>query len=200
MKDLDVDLLAFSGHKCLGPTGIGVMYGKRKILESMDSLMLGGGMNTDFNVCGEYGYLKSPHKFEAGTQNVSGAIGLGKAIEYLESIGMENIHKYEMELKKYAVKRLIEEVPEITIYNKNSESGIITFNYKGVHAQDMGTLLASYGICVRSGQHCAKLLHNTIGVESTVRASLYLYNTKEEVDAFVEACKKGRDFLDVFFA
>lgn len=200
VKDLDVDFLAFSGHKMCGPTGIGVLYGKYNLLEKMDSIMLGGGMNTDFNMCGDYGYLLPPQKFEAGTQNIAGAIGLGKACQYLDEIGLDNIHKYELELREYAIKRLIDEVPELIIYNKDADSGIITFNYKGVHAQDMGTLLASKGVCVRSGQHCAKLLHNVINVESTVRASIYFYNTKEEVDAFVEACKKGRDFLDVFFA
>lgn len=200
VKDLDVDFLAFSGHKALGPTGIGVLYGKHELLEKIDSLLLGGGMNTDFKLSGEYGYLETPYKFEAGTQNIAGALGLGKAIEYLNEIGMDNIANHEKELKKYAIERLVNEVPEITIYNKDSESGIIAFNYKGVHAQDMGTLLASYGICVRTGEHCAKLLHNEIGVNSTVRASFYIYNTKEDVDQFVEACKKGCDFLDVFFA
>ena len=200
VKDLDVDFLVFSGHKMCGPTGIGVMYGKYELLKEIDSLLLGGGMNTEFDLCGNFGYLKTPFKFEAGTQNIAGIIGLGKAIEYLNEIGMDNIEKYERELKEYAVTKLLNEVPELIIYNKDSEAGIIDFNYEGVHAQDMGTLLGSYGICVRTGEHCAKLLHNEIGTNSTVRASLYFYNTKEEIDRFVEACKKGRDFLDVFFA
>jgi cysteine desulfurase / selenocysteine lyase len=199
VKDLDVDFLVFSGHKCVGPTGIGVMYGKYALLDKMDPLHLGGGMNTDFDMCGNYGYLITPTKFEAGTQNIAGAIGLGAALEYLDNIGLDNIEKYEHELKQYAIDKL-KDIPELTIYNADSESGIITFNYKGVHAQDMGTLLASKGICVRSGQHCAKLLHNIIGELATVRASLYFYNTKEEIDQFVEACKKGGDFLDAFFA
>ena len=200
VKDLDVDFMVFSGHKCIGPTGIGVLYGKYELLDKLDPLMMGGGMNTKFDMCGDVGYLLPPLKFEAGTQNVAGAFGLAAAIKYLESIGMDNISKYECELKEYAVKRLIEEVPEIKIYNPEIDGGIITFNYNGVHAQDMATLLASHGICVRSGEHCAKLLHNLLGTDATVRASLYFYNTKEEVDAFVEACKKGSDFLDAFFA
>lgn len=199
VKDLDVDFLVFSGHKCVGPTGIGVMYGKYALLEKMDPLNLGGGMNTDFDMCGNFGYLITPTKFEAGTQNIAGAIGLAAALEYLTNIGLDDIEKYESELKKYAISKL-KQIPELTIYNADSETGIITFNYKGVHAQDMGTLLASKGICVRSGQHCAKLLHNIIGELATVRASLYFYNTKEEIDLFVEACKKGGDFLDAFFA
>lgn len=198
-KDLDVDFLVFSGHKCVGPTGIGVMYGKYELLDKMDPLHLGGGMNTDFDMCGNFGYLITPTKFEAGTQNIAGAIGLAAALKYLSNIGLDSIEKYERELKAYAISKL-KDIPELTIYNADSESGIILFNYKGVHAQDMGTLLASKGICVRSGQHCAKLLHNIIGELATVRASLYFYNTKEEIDLFVEACKKGGDFLDAFFA
>lgn len=200
VKDLDVDFMVFSGHKCIGPTGIGVLYGKYELLDKLDPLMMGGGMNTKFDMCGDVGYLLPPLKFEAGTQNVAGAIGLGAAIKYLESVGMDNISKYETELKEYAVRRLKEEVPQVKIYNPEADGGIITFNYQGVHAQDMATLLASHGICVRSGEHCAKLLHNLLGTDATVRASLYFYNTKDEVDAFVEACKKGSDFLDAFFA
>lgn len=199
VKDLDVDFFVFSGHKCLGPTGTGVMYGKIELLNEMPSMVLGGGMNTTFKTCGTYGYLASPQKFEAGTQNIAGAIGLARAIKYLEDLGMDNISSYEHELKKYAVSKL-KEIPEIIMYNETSESGIITFNYKGVHAQDMATLLASYGICTRSGEHCAKLLPEHLGELATVRASFYFYNTKEEIDQFVEACKKGCDFLDVFFA
>lgn len=200
VKDLDVDFMVFSGHKCIGPTGIGILYGKYELLDKLDPLMMGGGMNTKFDMCGDVGYLLPPLKFEAGTQNVAGAIGLAAAIKYLENIGMDNISAYESELKKYAVEKLLKEVPQIKIYNPESDGGIITFNYDGVHSQDMATLLASHGICVRSGEHCAKLLHNLLKVDATVRASLYFYNTKEEVDAFVEACKKGSDFLDAFFA
>lgn len=198
VKDLDVDFLVFSGHKCVGPTGTGVMYGKIHLLDTMPSLILGGGMNTTFNTCGNYGYLASPNKFEAGTQNIAGAIGLARALQYLDELGMDNIQHYEQELKKYAISKL-KAIPEIIIYNKDAEAGIITFNYQGVHAQDMATLLGSLGICVRSGEHCAKLLPNFLGELATVRASFYFYNTFEEIDQFVEACKKGCDFLDVFF-
>ena len=198
VKDLDVDFLAFSGHKMCGPTGIGVLYGKYQLLEELDTMMVGGGMNSKFDNCGVIGYLYPPQKFEAGTQNIAGAIGLGKAIDYLNSIGMDNIQKYEKELHDYAIKKL-NDVDIIHVYNKNADSGIITFNVKNVFAQDAASLFNSYGIAVRSGQHCAKILLNKLDTDATVRASLYFYNTFEEIDAFVEACKKGGDFLDAYF-
>lgn len=198
IRDLDCDFLAFSGHKMCGPTGIGVLYGKFSLLKDMDPLMSGGGMNARFDMCGEVSLLLPPHKFEAGTQNLAGALGLKSAIEFLNEIGLDNIEAYEKELRKYAIERL-SEIKEITIYNKNAESGIITFNYQGVFAQDMATYLNSKGICVRSGQHCAKILMDYLHCYATVRASIYFYNTKEEIDAFVEACKNGGDFLDAYF-
>lgn len=199
VKDLDVDFFSFSGHKMLGPTGIGVLYGKYKHLESIDPLMTGGGMNTSFDMCGDVGLQIPPLKFEAGTQNIAGVIGLAQAIKYLTKIGMDNIEEYEKELKKYAISKL-EKLDNVIIYNKDSESGIITFNIKGVFAQDAGSYFNYKGICVRTGLHCAKLLVNYLQTDSTVRASLYFYNTKEEIDAFVDACKNGGDFLDAFFA
>ena len=198
VKDLDVDFLCFSGHKMLGPTGIGVMYGKYKLLEKMNPLMSGGGMNTHFGMCGSVGLQYPPLKFEAGTQNIAGVIGLSRAIKYLNEIGMDNIEKYEKELKEYAVEKL-KKLDNVILYNENSESGIITFNIKGVFAQDAGSYFNSKGICVRTGLHCAKLLTEHLKTDATVRASLYFYNTKEEIDTFVEACKNGGDFLDAFF-
>lgn len=198
VKDLDVDFLAFSGHKMCGPTGIGILYGKFDLLDEMDPLMMGGGMNTKFDMCGDIGYQIPPLKFEAGTQNIEGAIGLGAAIDYLQSIGMDEIEKYEHELHDYMIERL-KEVEGITIYNSNAEAGIVTFNLKDVFAQDAASFLNSKGICVRSGQHCAKILMDRLQTIATLRASIYFYNTKEEIDAFVEACKKGDDFLDAFF-
>lgn len=199
VKDLDVDFLTFSGHKCCGPTGIGVLYGKIELLERMEPIFLGGGMNSTFDIQCNVKYLTTPEKFEAGTQNVAGAIGLAKAIQYLDSIGMDNINKYEHELKKYLIEK-ISNLDNITIYNKNTPSAILAFNIKNVFAQDAASLFNKYGICVRSGEHCAKLIHNLINVDATVRASLYFYNTKEEIDYFIEVCKKGGDFLDAFFA
>lgn len=196
--DLDCDFLAFSGHKMCGPTGIGVLYGRYDLLKDMDPLMSGGGMNARFDMCGEVSLLLPPYKFEAGTQNIAGAIGLASAINYLTSIGMENINRREKELREYAIERL-SKVDNIHIYNKNAEAGIITFNYEGVFAQDLATHLNAKGICVRSGQHCAKILMDFLKCHATVRASLYFYNTKEEIDALVEAVKTGGDFLDAYF-
>lgn len=196
--NLDCDFLAFSGHKMCGPTGIGVLYGRYDLLKDMDPLMSGGGMNARFDMCGEVSLLLPPYKFEAGTQNIAGAIGLASAINYLTSIGMDNINRREKELRKYAIERL-SKVENIYIYNKNAEAGIITFNYEGVFAQDLATHLNAKGICVRSGQHCAKILMDFLKCHATVRASLYFYNTKEEIDALVEAVKTGGDFLDAYF-
>ncbi len=198
VKDLDCDFLAFSGHKMCGPTGIGVMYGKFNLLKDMEPLMSGGGMNARFNMCGEVSLLLPPAKFEAGTQNIEGAIGLASAIKYLESIGMDNIESHEKELKKYAISKL-KQLDNVILYNENAESGIITFNIKDVFAQDAATYFNSKGICVRSGQHCAKILIDFLGTVATVRASIYFYNTFEDIDALVEACKKAGDFLDAYF-
>ena len=199
VKDLDCDFLAFSGHKMCGPTGIGVLYGRYSLLEKMDPLMSGGGMNARFDMCGNISLLLPPYKFEAGTQNIEGVLGLKKAIEFINDIGIDNIHEHEMELHKYALEKL-EKLDNVIIYNKNADSGIITFNIKGVFAQDAATYLNSKGICVRSGQHCAKILMDFLNTHATLRASFYLYTTKEEVDALVEACKTGGDFLDAYFA
>ena len=198
VRELDVDFLAFSGHKMCGPTGIGVLFGKYHLLEKLNPMLTGGGMNSKFDVCGNVGYLYPPLKFEAGTQNIAGVIGLGAAIDYLENIGMDNIAKYEKELHDYAINKL-KDVDIVHIYNPNADSGIITFNIDNVFAQDAASLFNSYGIAVRSGQHCAKILLNKLQTEVTVRASLYFYNTFEEIDAFVDACKKGGDFLDAYF-
>ncbi len=199
VKAWDIDFLSFSGHKMCGPTGIGVVYGKYELLEKTDPFMTGGGMSTKFDMCGDATFLKPPHKFEAGTQNIAGAIGLGEAIRFLNEIGMDNIARYERELRDYAIEKM-KQLPNLDIYNETAESGIITFNVKNVFAQDAATYLNSKGICVRSGQHCAKILIDYLGVVATLRFSLYFYNTKEEIDIFVEALKTGGDFLDAFFA
>jgi len=195
--DLDCDFLAFSGHKMCGPTGIGVLYGKGEVLSKMDSLSYGGGMNVKFNTCSMQ-LRKYPYVFEGGTPAVAEVIGLGAAIKYLESIGMENIEAYEHELKEYAIKKL-SELDNVDVYNPTTKSGIIDFNIKNVFCQDAGSFFNSKGIAVRSGHHCAKLLPEYLNVIGTVRASLYFYNTKEEIDEFVETCKHGEDFLDAIF-
>lgn len=199
VKDLDCDFLCFSGHKMLGPTGIGVLYGKYGLLCETDAFMTGGGMNVKFDTLGNASYLEPPMRFEAGTQNLEGIIGLHAAVDYLESIGMEEIEKRERQLKEYAVKKL-SETGAVTIYNAESEAGIVTFNVNGVFAQDAATYFNSKGIAVRSGQHCAKILNDFLGTVATIRASFYFYTTEEEIDALAEACKtcKG-EYLNAYF-
>lgn len=185
VKDTDVDFLAFSGHKMCGPTGIGVLYGKKELLEEIEPLKLGGGMNESFDNENEV-YLKEiPQRLEAGTPNIAGAIGLGAAVDYLNKIGMENISIYEQKLKTYLINKL-EKLPHIQIVNEEADSGIVAINVEDVFAQDVAYYLNKYNICVRAGNHCAKILKNTIGVKNTVRISLYFYNTKEEIDSLVE--------------
>lgn len=198
VKDLDCDFYCFSAHKMLGPTGVGVLYGKYDLLEKMNPLMMGGGMNSRFYSCGSYSLHHAPSKFEAGTPNIEGVIGFGAAIDYLSKIGMKNIHEYEYNLKQYAVNKL-KEIPNIVIYNETNESGVITFNNTNVFAQDLATHFNSYGIAVRAGQHCAKILMDHLGTVATVRASISFYNTLEEIDKFIEVCKKGDEYLDAFF-
>lgn len=185
VKELDIDFLAFSAHKMCGPTGVGVLYGKYELLKKMKPLIVGGGMNGSFDLDGEVSYHEPPHFYEAGTPNIAGVIGFGKIIEYLNKIGIENIHKYELELKKYAISKL-RQIDNIILYNESSESGIITFNYKGIFPQDLAIYLNKYKICVRAGNHCAKMLKNEINIKNTCRMSLYFYNTKEEIDILVE--------------
>ena len=199
VKDLGVDFLAFSGHKMLGPTGIGVLYSCKELLKETEPMVLGGGMNETFEMDGSYVLHPFPAKLEAGTLNLQGIFGLKAAIEYIEKIGLDEISKYESELRKYAIEKM-KQVKDIVIYNESAEAGIISFNVKGVFAQDLATLLNSKGIACRSGNHCAKLLHHQIHEIATVRASFYFYNTKEDIDALVEALKEGGNFLDAYFA
>ena len=198
VKDLDCDFLAFSGHKICGPTGIGVMYGKYELLKQIKPLLSGGGMNTRFETCGNVSLQIPPLKFEAGTQNIAGAFGLAAAVEYIQQIGLDNIRAHENKLRERAIAGL-QALPNVKVYNPEADSGIITFNIEGVFAQDAATLFNSYGICVRSGQHCAKILMDFLKTTATLRASLYFYNTEEDIDAFLEACRHGGDFLDAYF-
>ena len=185
VKDLDVDFLAFSGHKMCGPTGGGVLSGKKELLESVEPLSLGGGMNESFDSEKEI-YLKElPQRLEAGTPNIAGVIGLGAAVDYLDKIGMDTISIYEQKLKKYMMDKL-EKIPYIQIVNEEADSGIVAFNVEGIFSQDVAYYLNKYNICVRAGNHCAKILKKAIGVKNTIRVSLYFYNTKEEIDALVE--------------
>lgn len=189
VKDLDVDFLGFSAHKMCGPSGVGILYGKKKLLDAMEPVFYGGDMNARFNKDGEMLLKDTPVKFEAGTPNIEGVIGTGAAIQYLLSIGLDNIHECEKELRAYAIDKL-SQLDNIEIINPDNLYGPIDFNAKGVFAQDAAGFLASKNIAVRSGNHCAKILHNIIHTDQSIRASLYFYNTKEEIDRFVEACKE----------
>ena len=185
VRDLDIDFMGFSAHKMCGPGGVGILYGKKELLEKMTPMLYGGDMNARFYSNGEVILKDVPVKFEAGTPNIEGVIGTGEACRYLMQVGMDNIHQYEMELRAYFCKQL-SKLDNIVIYNKDNLSGPIDFNVKDVFAQDAASYLASKNIAVRSGNHCAKLLHEVIGTDQTLRASLYFYNTKEEVDRFVK--------------
>lgn len=185
VKETGIDFLAFSGHKMCGPTGIGVLYAKRELLTNIEPLILGGGMNESFDNENEI-YLKEiPHRLEAGTPNIAGAIGLGEAVKYLSNIGMDKIAIYEQKLKEYLTSKL-KQIPYINIVNEEADSGIVAFNVEGIFSQDVAYYLNKYNICVRAGNHCAKILKKSIGVKNTVRVSLYFYNTYEELDALVE--------------
>lgn len=197
VKDLDVDFFVVSAHKMCGPTGIGVLYGKYDLLQAMTPTRFGGGSNARFKSCGIVKLKEAPEKFETGTPNIEGAIGFGAAVRYLEEIGMDAIHEHEIYLRNHAIKKL-KEIEDVEIYNEDS-TGPIAFNLKSVFCQDAGSLFNTHGIAVRSGQHCAKILDEYLPVSQTLRATFYFYNTIEEVDAFVEVCKKGDDFLDAFF-
>ena len=191
-----VDFLAFSAHKMLGPTGIGVLYGKYELLNQMEPIILGGGMNSVFECDLTYENKELPTRLEAGTQNIAGILGLRKAIKYLNNIGMDNIHKYELELREYFVNKL-SEIDDVIIYNKDINSNTILFNIKDIFSQDTSRYLNHYHICVRAGNHCAKMVKDLIGVANTCRISLYFYNTKEEVDKFIDVIKNREDLMKV---
>ena len=189
VRDLDVDFYGFSAHKMCGPGGVGVLYGKKKLLEELTPVFEGGDMNARFNKDGEVIYKNVPVRFEAGTPNIEGVIGMGAAFDYLMSIGMDEIEAYEKQLRAYFCEKM-KQLDNIELLNPDNVSGPITFNAKGVFAQDAAGYLASRNIAVRSGNHCAKILHEITGTDQSIRASLYFYNTKEEVDRFVEAASQ----------
>jgi cysteine desulfurase/selenocysteine lyase len=198
VKETDVDFMAFSGHKMLGPTGIGVLYGKREELEKLDPLLYGGEMNARFDSACNVSLSDVPDRFEAGTQNMAGAMGLAEACRYLDSLGFNNIQDHERKLKKMAADGLLAN-GNADVYNADSGTGIVTFNVKNVFAQDAASYLGSKGVFVRSGTHCAKILPEFLKVQATVRASIYIYNDEDDIKALVEAGAHAEDFLDVFF-
>ena len=195
VSELNISFLAFSAHKMLGPTGVGVLYGKKELLESLIPLEYGGGMNQMFFSSGEYELKRLPFRLEAGTRNIAGVIGLGAAIDYLNSIGLDNIHNYEMELKKYLIEQ-IKKVPNIKIYNESFDSGVLLFNVGDYFSQDVAIYLDQFNICIRAGNHCAKMLQEVICTTNTCRVSLYFYNTKEEIDKFISALMNQDKILD----
>ena len=192
----NIDFLAFSAHKMLGPTGVGVLYAKKKYLEMMKPFKYGGGMNSIFESNKEIEYKDVPLKLEAGTQNIAGVLGLKEAILYLENIGMDKIEEHEKYLKQYTISKL-KEIPNITVYNENTESGIIIFNINKIFAEDTSKYLNHYHICVRAGNHCSKMVKDEIIVKNTCRISLYLYNTKEEIDKLLNILKNSQNIYDI---
>ncbi len=196
VQDLDCDFLAFSGHKMCGPTGIGVLYAKRELLEGMEPYQVGGEMIREVHLY-ESTWKDAPYKFEAGTTDISGAIGLGAAVDYLSRIGPRNVRNHERELTRYALEKL-GGIRALTVYgprDADSRGGVISFNLADIHAHDMASLLDEDGIAVRSGHHCAQPLMERLGVTSTTRASVYVYNTEEEIDQLALSVERaGRVF------
>lgn len=199
VQDLNTDFLVFSGHKMLAPLGIGVLYGKREILNNMTPFLMGGDM-IEYVYEQETTFAPLPNKFEAGTQNVEGVIGLGAAIDYIQKIGYDKIQEKENEVIKYARQEL-SKLNYLKLYltpNSQNHSSVISFNINGVHPHDVASILDSENVCVRSGNHCAQPLMRFLGIDSTCRASFYFYNTKEDVDKLVTALNKAYKMFEKF--
>ncbi len=196
VQDLDADFLVFSGHKMLAPLGVGVLYGKKELLEKMTPFIMGGDM-IEYVYEQDTIFAELPNKFEAGTQNVEGVVGLGAAIDYIESIGYDKIQEIEKEVVSYA-KQELSKLDYLTLYmtsNEDKHSSVLSFNINGVHPHDVASILDSVGVCVRSGNHCAQPLMRFLGIDSTCRASFYLYNTKEDVDSLVNGLNKAYEMF-----
>ena len=195
VQKIDADFLAFSGHKMLGPTGIGVLYGKKELLEDVEPYSFGGDMISEVTY-ERATWNDLPWKFEAGTPNIAGAVGLAAAMDYLNGIGMDNVRDHNLNLTRYSTKRL-SEIEGIETYGPAPEKkvGVISFNVKGVHAHDVSSILDAEGIAVRGGHHCAMPLMKLLGVPGTARASFYLYNTPEEIDLFIQALGKIKKIM-----
>jgi cysteine desulfurase / selenocysteine lyase len=195
VRALDCDFFAFSGHKMLGPTGIGVLYGRRTILERMEPFLYGGDMISEVTFDGA-SWNELPWKFEAGTPAIAPGIGLGVAVEYLQHVGMDAVHTHEQTLVSHALARL-QEMPEMALYGPeaNARGGVVSFNLAGIHPHDMASILDQHGIAIRGGHHCAMPLMRVLGVNGTCRASFYLYNTLDEIDILIEAIGEARRIL-----
>lgn len=199
VQDLDADFVIFSGHKMLAPLGIGVLYAKKEILNKMNPFLMGGDM-IEYVYEQETTFAPLPNKFEAGTQNVGGVVGLGAAIDYIEKIGYDEIRKYEDEVVGYAIDEL-SKLDYLTLYitpNRENHSSVISFNIKGVHPHDVASILDSENVCIRSGNHCAQPLMRFLGIDSTCRASFYFYNTKEDVNILVKALNKAYNMFEKY--
>ena len=190
--DMDIDFLAFSGHKMYAPTGVGVLYGKFDLLKKMKPLKYGGGMNALFNKDGYLELKDLPDRLEGGTPNIEGVLGLAEAIRYINGIGLDRIHEYEHGLQKYLISEL-KKLDFVTVYNRNNDSVIVAFNINGVFSQDAAIYLDKYKICVRAGNHCAKLSKDIFDVANTCRISLSFYNTREEVDLLINVLKNSKN-------
>ena len=196
VKDLDCDFLSFSGHKMCGPTGVGVLYGKKELLEKMEPVEFGGDM-ADVVSLDSQSYKDSPYKFETGTPMIAEVIGLGEACDFLTSVGLDEIGAYEKTLAKKAIE-LLSELEDVEIYNKNTDTGVIVFNIKGVHPHDAASIYDKNHVCIRAGHHCAQLITNFLNQISTTRASFYFYNTMDDVLRLVDSVKEARDFFKSF--
>ncbi|MCK8452948.1 cysteine desulfurase [Bacillus safensis] len=197
VQDLDCDFFAFSGHKMCGPTGIGVLYGKKDLLNNMEPAEFGGEM-IDFVDLYDSTWKELPWKFEAGTPIIAGAVGLGKAIDFLNDIGMEEVSRYEHQLATYAHERF-KELDGATVYGPQHRAGLVTFNLDAVHPHDASTVLDTEGVAIRAGHHCAQPLMKWLGVSATARASFYLYNTEEEIDLLIAALRKTKEYFTNVF-
>lgn len=196
VKALDVDFLAFSGHKMYGPFGVGVLFGKKQLLKDLDPFEFGGEMVLEVSK-NDVSFKSSPYKFEAGTPVIAGAIGLASAINFIEALGFEKINEHIKALRQYTLEAMME-IEGITIYNKNSDLGIITFNVNDIHPHDIASFLDQYNIAVRAGLHCAQLVNDFLGTSSTIRASFNIYNDIKDCDKFIVALKAAVEFFQRF--
>lgn len=193
VKDLDADFLAFSAHKMLGPSGLGILYGKYELLNKMNPVEFGGDMN-DYVEKYDSTFKEAPYKFEAGTPLISEVIAFKEAIKYLENIGMNNVHKHEQELLNLAMKELVK-IDGVTVYNKTCETGVISFNINGIHPHDAASIFDQNNVAVRAGHHCAQLITSWLGCVGTLRASFYIYNDEQDVQKFIETVKQAADYF-----